>query len=183
MKFIKDHRSCWRKGFPFTFITLLEFALVSGHQKTWEDFFSKGDDSSWSPLFTNWIIDTFPSPLAKTCFEPLSGARRHKYVSFFCLRGWRGCGRAEENAHQRYIVIGPWHALQPGRLEITVISGWIALFRKMLMSYNSGKFVVWLWGEFCGLKQINILYRFSHVISMLWLCTECNKTVDVLLEE
>lgn len=30
-------------------------------------------------------------------------------------------------------------------LEIIFISVWTGLFRKMLMPYNSGKFIVWLW--------------------------------------
>lgn len=173
------------KRLSYYFHYLVGICFVSGHQKTWENFssFPRETIPPGPHCLLTESLTLFLPHWQRPCFEPLSGARRHKYTSFFCLRGWSGCGRTEENAHQRYIGIGPWHTLYPGRLEITLISGWTALFRKMLMSYNSGKFVVWLWGEFCGLKQINILYWFWHVISMLWLCTKCNKTVDVLLEE
>lgn len=46
----------------------------------------------------------------------------------------------------------------PADWKLSFFSGWTALFREMLMAYNSGKFIAWLWSEFCGLKKINILY-------------------------
>lgn len=124
-----------------------------------------------SPPFITKSL-TLPPPLAKT----LIWASVHS--------GW--CGRTHcfcpcQHSGQggtRKGLLGGVLLWDPGVRGAP--AGWkLSLF---LVGLDCGEKCSWLTslGEFCGLKKINILYWFPHVILMLWLCTKLSKTGDCL---
>lgn len=118
------------------------------------------------PHFQPWVPTT-SHLMWRIPPETLSTTEWHKCLYCFW---WSGCGRVKENANILY----------PRWLEIIFISVWTGLFRKNVNALQFweiyGVALEWiLWFE-------NVLYWFPHVILMLWLCTNWNKSVDILFE-